>query len=159
MSLKLKCESAWAKWIATLPGVPVIEDSDPATPAVYKGADTSVVGRDRVVVNYLGGPEDPQGSGNRRGKVAVMVVSGADPEDEEAAADALARHQRNCEAVFLAIETAIAAGTLAGTLSALEADFYIFTPVIDEGEDPDIEGRGWVESRIFTCYCCGVDIG
>lgn len=156
MSLKLKVEAAWAAWIAALPGVPVIEGT--STPAVYKGADASELSRDRVVVNCLGGPEEPQGSGNRMMKVAVMVVSGADPEVDEDAAGALERHQGNLEAVYHAIESAIAAGTLAGALSAAAADFYVFDPVTDEGEDPDQEGRGWVESRIFQCYCCGVDL-
>lgn len=122
---------------------------------ILKGADTATVARDRIVVSYLGGPEEPLGSGNRLSRVSVSVVSGADPDDDDEVEDALARHTLNCEAVFHFLENH--AG-LAAALSAAVAHFHVFDPVSDEGENPDVEGRGWIESRIYSQYCCGVAI-
>lgn len=171
-ALKGKLESAWAKVIAALVGVELLQ--------VCKGADTAELTRDRVVIVAQRGPEEPMGSGNRRMLVKVMVVSAADSIDDSD--DPLARHNANCGAVFEGLETMRLAdfradstvvtmdsdlftvdqelrADLAELLTAQEDNFYCFSPVIDEGEDPDIEGRGWTEARMFTCYCCNCAIG
>jgi hypothetical protein len=94
-ALRRKVETAMAAVIATLADVPVDAEDNPA---IVKGADAGDLDRDRVLVECLGGPEEPHGTGNRRMKVRVTVVTGADVLDDDD--DPAERHERNCGAVF-----------------------------------------------------------
>lgn len=156
-----KVERAWKSVLSTFADVPLRADG--ATPAVFKGRESSELERDRVVVEAEGGPEQPTGTGNRLMKMRVAVFAGADPDDtgdeEETTAAAEDRNDALCGAVFEKITEKIEDGTLVTELSAAVDDFFVFeTGVQDEGEEPDVEGRGWVSARVYSVYCCGRDL-
>jgi hypothetical protein len=156
-----KVETAWKSVISAFAGVPLRVDGE--TKAVYKGRESAELDRDRVVVECQGGPEEPRGSGNRLMKVRVAVFAGGDPDDEtdpeETGEAALARNDALCGSVFEKITDKIGDGTLVPELNAAVDDFFVFEDAVtDEGEEPDIEGRGWVSARSYSVYCCGRDL-
>ena len=159
-ALKRKTELAFAAVIATLAGIPMTTDADGnSVPSIVKGADGSDLNLDRVVVACLGGPEQPQNSGNRLYQVRVTVISSADQVEGDEDDDPEERHFANCGAVFEGL-TALAAGSdINALLSAAVADFYVYEDSFNElGEDPDIQGRAWEEARIYSVYVCGRDL-
>jgi hypothetical protein len=71
----------------------------------------------------------------------------------------VARNDALCGSVFEKIVEKIGDGTLVPDLNAAVDDFYVFEDgVQDDGEAPDIEGRGWVSARNYSVYCCGRDL-
>lgn len=146
MALKNLVETAFATIVAAL-------DDLPAGTNVYTGEDNETQIRPCVVCHCLGGPEEPQGSGNRMMSVNIIMKSQADQE-EESDPDTVTLHA----ALVLAIEQGLKVDDLADQLSATMDGFTAFDPVIDEGQSADPTGRAFTDTQQFRVYCCLADV-
>jgi len=147
MSLKAKVESAFKQLLQAAHTLP-------AGVNVYTGADVETQRRPCVVCQAKGGEgaELVAAGDNRFYNVTVLVKSEAELKDKTL--NPLDEHNDNAAAIWGILQV----DDLAEQLSALVSDFTVFSPVTDEGEDPDIQGRALVDSLMFKVYCCGSDI-
>lgn len=172
MSLKAKIELAFTtvlKQSAELPEAFIIRLPEVAGIQgyrIYEGHSSEVKKAPYVIcAAMIGAMEEPLGSGNRFFDVTVSVHGQSEmPEAEGIDADGNAtgdpvptpKAQRaNAEAIFGILKV----DGLAQLLSDAITGFYVFEPVTDEGEDPELSGRQFVDSLKFRIYCCGTDIG
>jgi hypothetical protein len=144
MALKQKLEAAFASVISVI----VL----PVDVSIYTGEDTEEQVRPCIVCRANGGgQEEPQASGNRMMDVEIIIKSQADENDT---GDALELHS----ALVGLIELNLKTDTLATDLSAAIADFYVFDPVIDSGQENNIQGRAFVDVQKFKVYACASDV-
>lgn len=144
MALKQKLEAAFATVISAI--------ALPVDVNIYTGEDTEEQVRPCIVCRaFGGGQEEPQASGNRMMDVEIIIKSQADENDT---GDALELHSALVQLIELNLKT----DTLATDLSAAIADFYVFDPVIDSGQDNSIQGRAFVDVQKFKVYACGSDV-
>lgn len=155
MNLKAKLEQACAIVLNTHPDLP-----EELRDKIYLGADEDMVAKPCVICHVQAGQnEDPSMAGNRMYQVKILVYGQAELED----GDPLEEHNANVAAVFGIIKEADDGEewgqTLAKRLTAAVDDFTVYDEGIqDAGEDPQIQGRAFVDSLMLDVFCCNADI-
>jgi hypothetical protein len=118
-----------------------VEDEDQALPC--------------VVAHAMSATEEPQGFGNYFVDVAVWIktkLHQADPSNPNE--DRKAAHNTNVAAVRDVLST----DDLASQLSATQADFYVFDPVVGGATQHGVDGTTAKTLKQFKVYCCPTDI-
>ena len=150
MSLRTKVERAFATVVSQIEGFPT------DTVNVYKGADFSTHQVPCVVCWCKGGPEQPQGSGNRTMAVTIIVKANAiqDRKGDGSDLDPLAGLEGLSDLVFDGLKQ----DDLADRLTAAVPDFSVFDPVVDTGFDPDLADVAFLETLSLQIYCCATKL-
>jgi extradiol dioxygenase family protein len=154
MNLKGKVEAAFALLINTHADLPAALHDQ-----VYLGADDDTQHKPCVICEAQAGEsEEPMMLGNRLFRVKIHVCGQAELES----GNPVDLHNAAVSAVFGILKSADAGEewgeTLAKRLSAQQADFYVYPPVTDAGEDPELRGRAFVDSIMLDCFCCNADL-
>jgi len=122
---------------------------------IYMGADSDTISRPCVVVWCQGGQEEPQGSGNFRMQMTVLVKSLDTPDmGAESGCDPVAIHNDDAAAVFGILQY----DNLGEQLSDQVEDLKVYDPVTDTSLDPSLDGHAFVDGFSFSAYCCGSHI-
>jgi hypothetical protein len=154
VNLKGKLERAFAIYLNTHPNLPAtLKDQ------VYLGADDDTQAKPSVIIEALSGEsEDPAMMGNRLYRVKIHIYGQAEIEDSQP----LDAHNAEVAAVFGIIKSADVGEdwgeTLAKNVSASGENLYIYPPITDAGENPELRGRAFVDSVMLDCYCCNATL-
>ncbi len=147
LSLKAKIEIAFEKLLKESPLLP-------SGLRVYTGADSEIQKRPCVVCCAKGGEAaELLAEGDNRVYNVTILIKG-EAELKNKALDPVAVHNANVAGVQAILQV----DDLADQLSAQVDEFYVFPPVQDVGEDPDIQGRAFVDTILFQLYCCSWDL-
>ncbi len=111
-----------------------------------------------------GSEEEPLGSGNRFFDVVIGVIGEVDtPESEGLDADGQPVDFQESVQMFSdqaqAIFGILKVDELPALLSAASLELFVFDPITDMGEDPEIIRNQFSHSLVLRVYCCGNDLG
>jgi len=134
------------------------EDPDAETPILgdirlYRGLTFEKRIDPAATCHFLGGNEDPIGTGNYFDNAGVTVASTSDP-DTDVPDNPLTAHNANCQAVFDLIQVT----NLAALLSAALANFHVFGVLAFERQATQNDGRLLTTMLTVRIYACEVDI-